>query len=60
MERILNFIDELLEKAEHDDYLEYQRTHMKSESFYTYNLKVLKIIVREEYDEDNKEKRPPK
>ena len=41
-DRIKNLVDQMLEKGAYDDHKDFEETGVKSESFYTFHLKILK------------------
>ena len=43
-DRIKNLVDQMLEKGAYDDYKDFKDTGVKSESFYTFHLKILNVI----------------
>ena len=53
--RIKNLVDQMLEKGLYDDQKEFEETGIKSESFYTFHLKILgQLLEIEEKKLDEK------
>ena len=40
-DRIKNLVNQMLEKGAYDDHKDFEKTGVKSESFYTFHLKIL-------------------
>ena len=47
MTESLRFVDEMIEKAEYDSYSESKKHGVRHETFYLFNLKVLKTLIKE-------------
>jgi len=53
-DRIKNLVDQMLEKGAYDDYKDFKDTGVKSESFYTFHLKILNQLLeieKKKFDE---------
>tara|TARA_Y100000356_G_scaffold67701_1_gene55551 strand:- start:106 stop:276 length:171 start_codon:yes stop_codon:yes gene_type:complete len=48
LEKSLNMLDQIIEKAEYDSYIDSIEEGFKHENFYLFNLKVLKKLIQEE------------
>ena len=48
LEKSLNMLDQIIEKAEYDSYNDSIKEGFKHENFYLFNLKVLKKLIQEE------------
>ena len=48
LEKSLNMLDQIIEKAEYDSYNDSIEQGFKHENFYLFNLKVLKKLIQEE------------
>jgi|TARA_R110000744_G_scaffold204530_2_gene323311 hypothetical protein len=53
MTESLRFVDEMIEKAEYDSYSESKKHGVRHETFYLFNLKVLKTLIKEESEKSS-------
>jgi hypothetical protein len=52
MKRSLQLLDDIIEKAKYDNLIECEKENAVFENFYVFNLKLLKELIREEFNDE--------